>query len=521
MTVLATATGLLGELAFGVFDHGADRFAVGHLRTTDGSFHIELTTHTVDENFEVEFAHTGNNRLAGFFVGTHAERRIFASKTAQGESHLFLVSLGLGFDGLADHRFREFHAFEDDRLGHIAERVARGHVLQTDGSGDIAGFRFGDFLTFVGVHLQQTTNTFLLVLHGVQNGFAGLKNAGVDAQEGELADIRVGHDLEGERGERSIVAGFAGDFVVVEVKARNRRNVNRRRQQFDDAVEHTLHTLVLEGRAAEHRLHFTGDRAGTQTLDDFGFGEFAFFEVLVHQLFAGFGSRFDELFTPFVGRIDEVGRDVDVFELGALAGFIPNDALHLDQVNNALELVFGADRDHDGAGIALQTGLHLVNDLEEVGAGTVHLVDERDAGHLVLVGLTPNGFGLGLHAAHSAVNHHSAVEHAHGAFDFNREVHVPRGVDDVQTMRLELHVHTAPEAGGSGRRNRDAAFLFLFHPVHGGGTVVHFAQLVVDASKEEDTLGGGRLARVDVGRNADIAIARNRGSTSHDFSLRK
>ena len=75
--------------------------------------------------------------------------------------------------------------------------------------------------------------------------------------------------------------------------------------------------------------------------------------------------------------------------------------------------------------------------------------------------------------------------------------------------------------GRSGRRNRDAAFLFLFHPVHGGGTVVHFAQLVVDAGKEQDAFGRRGLARVDVGRNADIAVARNRGSTSHDFSLRK
>ena len=69
VTVLTTAAGLLGELAFGVFNHGADRFTVSNLGLAHGGFDVEFALHAVDENFEVEFAHTGNNRLAGFFVG--------------------------------------------------------------------------------------------------------------------------------------------------------------------------------------------------------------------------------------------------------------------------------------------------------------------------------------------------------------------------------------------------------------------------------------------------------------------
>lgn len=134
-----------------------------------------------------------------------------------------------------------------------------------------------------------------------------------------------------------------------------------------------------------------------------------------------------------------------------------------------------------------------------------------------MVGLTPNGFRLGLNAAHSAVNHHRAVQHTHGTFDFNREVDVPRGVDDVETVRLVLHVHAAPEAGRSGGRNRDTTFLFLFHPVHRGSAVVDFTELMVDAREEQNTFGRRGLARVNVGRNTDIAVARNRSSTSHDL----
>ena len=218
---------------------------------------------------------------------------------------------------------------------------------------------------------------------------------------------------------------------------------------------------------------------------------------------------------PFLGNVNEVGGDVDVFEGHALRLRIPNDALHLDEVDNAFELVFSTDGHNDGNRIGIEALLHLVVDLEEVGTGTVHLVHEGKTGNAVLVGLTPNGFGLRLHATHGAVDHAGAVEDAHGTFNFNGEVNVPRGVDDVQTIRFPLHFHAAPEGGGGSGRNRDATFLFLFHPVHGGGAIMHFTDLVVDTGVEQNTFGRGGLARVNVGRDTDIAVTRNRGLTSH------
>ena len=46
----------------------------------------------------------------------HAERRVFLGQAAEGDAHLLLVGLGLGLDGLRDHRLREHHLLErDDR----------------------------------------------------------------------------------------------------------------------------------------------------------------------------------------------------------------------------------------------------------------------------------------------------------------------------------------------------------------------------------------------------------------------
>src|SRR5690606_17507693 len=151
----------------------------------------------------------------------------------------------------------------------------------------------------------------------------------------------------------------------------------------DHRVQHTLHALVLEGTAAQHRLDFASDGTGTQGLDDLFFGEVALFEVFVHQLFGRLGGRFDELLAPFVGRILELGRDIAVLELDALRGVVPQDGFQLDEVYHALEGVFGTHGDDDGHGIGAQAGLQLVVDLEEVGAGAVHLVDEGQTRHAI------------------------------------------------------------------------------------------------------------------------------------------
>ena len=100
-----------------------------------------------------------------------------------------------------------------------------------------------------------------------------------------------------------------------------------------------------------------------------------------------------------------------------------------------------------------------------------------------------------------------AVEHAQGALDLGREVNVAGRVDDLEAVLLAV-VGTAgvlPEARGGGGRDGHAALLLLHHPVHRRGAVVHLADLVGFARVVEDALGRRRLARVDVGHDADVA----------------
>ena len=134
----------------------------------------------------------------------------------------------------------------------------------------------------------------------------------------------------------------------------------------------------------------------------------------------------------------------------------------------------------------------------EVGADAVHLVDEDDARHGVLVGLAPDGLRLRLHAGDGVEQRDRAVEHAQRPLDLDRKVNVAGSVDDVDAM-------VTPERGRRGRRDRDAALLLLGHPVHRRRALVHLADLVRLARVEQDALGRRGLAGVDVGHDPDVA----------------
>jgi hypothetical protein len=196
-----------------------------------------------------------------------------------------------------------------------------------------------------------------------------------------------------------------------------------------------------------------------------------------------------------------LGGDVDdVVVLALVLGLVPHEGLHGDQVDDALEVGLGADRQLDDGGHRLEAVLDHLDGAEEVGADAVHLVDEAHARHAVLVGLAPHGLGLRLDAGDRIEDGAGAVEHAQAALDLDGEVDVTRGVDDVDAV-------VVPHARRGGRRDRDAALLLLDHVVHDRRAFVHLADLVGLAGVVEDALGRGGLARVDVGHDPDVARA--------------
>jgi hypothetical protein len=288
----------------------------------------------------------------------------------------------------------------------------------------------------------------------------------------------------------------------------HRRDLERARQVVDDGVEQRLHALVLEGGAAQDR----GDRDRESGLakrppDHLGRNRGLVEEIRLEQLLVVLGDRVDQLVVVLLRLLAQAFGNFDRGDLRAEV-VLPDDALHLDEIEDAAEVLFLADGQLHGNGPSAQPVDHGLNRAEEVGAGAVHLVDECDARNAVAVGLAPNRFGLRLDAGHRVEDSNRAVEHAQAALHLDREVHVPGRIDYVDTK-------IAPERGRGRRRDRDAALLLLRHPVHDRCALVHLAHLVGAAGVVEDPLGRRRLARVDVGHDPDVADAVERNLLSH------
>ena len=117
-----------------------------------------------------------------------------------------------------------------------------------------------------------------------------------------------------------------------------------------------------------------------------------------------------------------------------------------------MEVGLGADRElHDQ-----RLGPEPIDDRlhvgVEVGSRAVELVDEADTWHAVPVGLAPDRLGLWLDACDAVEHCDGTVEHTERTLDFDGEVDVARGVDDVDGVAVPL-------AGGRSGGDGDAALL--------------------------------------------------------------
>ena len=294
----------------------------------------------------------------------------------------------------------------------------------------------------------------------------------------------------------------------LDVDALDRRHVERRRQIIDHRVQHRLHALVLEGRAAQDRHEQVVDGALADQRLELGLGRRLAFEIGLRRGLVDLGGQLHQLLVIFLGLIDQVGGDLLVMEARAQGLVVPDHGLHANQVDDPLEARLDAERKLEHQRLGAEAVLDHLHREEEVGADLVHLVDEDHARHAVFVGLAPYRLGLRLDALVGVEQRYRAVEHAQGPLHLDGEIDVARRVDDVDAL-------VVPVSGGRGRGDGDAALLLLLHPIHGGGAVVHFADLVALAGVIEDALGGRGLAGVDMRHDPDIAVVLEGCSSRH------
>ena len=314
MTVLTTTAGLLRVLVVDICS-ACEGFFVGNLRLADIRLDLELSEQSVYDDFQMQLTHTCNDGLSGLCIGIRFEGRVLFCQLCKRDTHLFLTRFGLRLDGDFDNRIREVHGFQDNLCLFVAKRIACRRELQTDRRCDITGVNLFDLLTVVCVHLQNTSDSFLLALRGVVNVGTCCQGSGVNSEESEFADKRVSHDLERECRERSlIVSDSLYFFFGRRINTLDRRDIQRRRHIVNHAVKHHLYTLISVSRSAEHRYHAAADGLLSDYVFDFFYSELFSLEELHHQLFVCLCNRFDEFFSPFLCEVSHVSRNFGNFE---------------------------------------------------------------------------------------------------------------------------------------------------------------------------------------------------------------
>src|SRR5206468_2355616 len=147
----------------------------------------------------------------------------------------------------------------------------------------------------------------------------------------------------------------------------------------------------------------------------------AFVQILVAHLVVVFGDVFDRLVAvifvklPVDGgtlegrshigtradkcRIPEL-LDLEDLKLRAQRFFQPDNHFLFEEVDAPDEVVFSAKGKLQGNGVGSEALPHGADDVVEIRAHFVHLVDDREARDAVLVRLAPDRFRLRLYARH-------------------------------------------------------------------------------------------------------------------------
>ena len=146
----------------------------------------------------MQLAHALDHGLVGLLVARVVERGVLLRELVQPDAHLLEVALRLGLDRDLDDGVRELHPLEHDRVLLVAERLAGGGVLQPHDGDDVACARRLDFLTLVGMHSVNLADALLAILGAVEDLGAGVQATGVNPNVGQLAQVGITHDLEGQ-----------------------------------------------------------------------------------------------------------------------------------------------------------------------------------------------------------------------------------------------------------------------------------------------------------------------------------
>jgi hypothetical protein len=339
----------------------------------------------------VQLSHARDDQFPGLLVLLDGERGILKGEDREHLGELLALGEGLRLDGDRDDGFGEVHLFQEDGERLDSQGVAGLGGFQPYGDGDVPRLQALDLLGVVGVHPQETVDPLALLLADVVDDLAFLELPRIHAHVAEVSRLAVGLELEHEA-ERERV-GLAGDldgFILLDVVARGRGQIQGRGQIVHDRVQQRLHPDIAERSPAEHG----GECAREGPLPDHGFheidGDLGTGEEVLGDFVRDVRELVDEVLPPFprLGHARGLdGRGADGEPLVLLA---ETHLAHLHEVHEAFEVRFRSHGELQRQRVRAELRPHLLEHPVEVRTDPIQLVDVGNARHVVAVRLVPD-----------------------------------------------------------------------------------------------------------------------------------
>ena len=233
-----------------------------------------------------------------------------------------------------------------DGMFRRTQRVAGVRVPELHHRTDVARAQRSDRLPVLAIQQVDLADAFGDFAVAVEQVCAAVDRAGIDAEKGKFAKMRLGHGLE------NIGDGFAAlqrdqGFVAVGIKGRDFFPVHGRGTVLGDEIHEPRDADVFFRRGGEQGDEQLSLHRHMDARPEFLLRQGALLKILVHQLVVRFGDVFDEFaverrgfFRPFAG-----GGFLGVFA-GAVRGV--GDNFTAKHVERAVETGAGVHRDDKG-----------------------------------------------------------------------------------------------------------------------------------------------------------------------------
>ena len=207
---------------------------------------------------------------------------------------------------------------------------------------NIAGIYFVKLCPLVCVHLQDTSDTLLLVLRRIVHIGTRIAGTGVHTEERQLTHEGVCHNLECKGCERLVIGGMSHDLIAFHIRTLDCLDISRRRHILKDCIQKLLHALIsVSGTAAYGNCRTFAGTFAQRFLHVF-YGRLFTLQIHHCQIIVQLADLLHQLVMIECSIIRHIGRNLRDGDIIALI-IIVDVSLHLEQVDDSLEVILLTD----------------------------------------------------------------------------------------------------------------------------------------------------------------------------------